>query len=215
MGSRSKFHGSQVQVLTAFDAESPSIAITGISNADPAVVTAAGHGLADGDVIYITGVVGMTEVNARAFIVDVANSSTFSLFGVNSTGFGVYSSAGHFDKGNFANFCELTNYSRTGGTSPEIDVTAICDDAKEYELGLPDFGTTQLTFNFAPGTAVQGALHDLYLSGNPTAVKIILPNSAGTLVQAGFVQQETETAGVGGVWTATCTLRNTGNRFDL
>lgn len=214
-GARFKFHGSQIQVLTAFDADSPSHAITGITKANPAVVTSAAHGLEDGDVVYITGVVGMTEVNAQAFIVNVLNANTFELFGIDSTGYGTYTSGGLFDVGAFSNFCELTNYNRTGGTSPEIEATSLCSTAREYELGLPDFGTTQLSFNFAPGTSIQGALHDLYISGGPTAIKIILPNSGGTMVQLGFVQQETETTAVGGLWQATATLRNTGNRYDV
>lgn len=212
-GLRYKFHGSQIQVLTAYDAESPSGVITGISKADPAVVTAT-NTLAEGDIVKITGVVGMTEVNSGVFVVQNPTGSNFELADIDSTGYGTYTSGGNFDIGSFSNLCELTNYNRQGGTSPEIPATTICSDAQEYEIGLPDFGTTQIDFNFAPTTAVQGALHTFYLSGDATAVKVILPKSGGNLVQLGFVQQESETAGVNGIWAASGTIRNTGNRFD-
>jgi len=212
-GLRFKFHGSQIQVITGFDAESPSGTITGISKANPAVVTAT-NTLAIGDVVKITGVVGMTEVNNGVFIVSAATGANFTLFDTDSSAYGTYTSGGHFDEAAFSNLCELTNYNRTGGTSPEIPATTVCSSAQEYELGLPDFGTTALDFNFAPGTTVQGALHDFYLSGDGTAVRVVLPNSGGSMVQLGFVQQESETAGVGGLWTATATIRNTGQRFD-
>jgi hypothetical protein len=35
------------------------------------------------------------------------------------------------------------------------------------------------------------------------------------MIQMGFIQQESETVGVGGLWAATVTIRNTGNRFDI
>lgn len=213
-GLRYKFHGSQIKVLTGYDAESPSTALTAITKANPAVVTAASHGLVDGDVVKITGVVGMTEVNNGVFAVEYVSGTQFKLVDTDSSGYGTYTSGGLIDEGTFSNLCELTNYNRQGGTSPEIAATTICSTAQEFEVGLPDFGTTQIDFNFAPLTSVQGALHAFYLSGDKMAVKVILPNSGGNMVQIGFVQQESETAGVGGIYTASATIRNTGNRYD-
>ena len=74
-----KFHGSQIQVLVGFTADSPVTAITAITNANPAVVTDTGHPLADGDVVEITGVVGMTEVNSGRYVVEVIDANSFSL----------------------------------------------------------------------------------------------------------------------------------------
>jgi hypothetical protein len=213
-GLRYKFHGSEIQLLTEYGADSPSLAITAVTKADPAVVTSAGHGLSNGDVVKISGVQGMVELNLGVFIVDNVTTDTFELFDVDSTGYGTYTSGGSIDVGSLSNFCELTNYNRQGGTSPEIPATTICSTAQEYEIGLPDFGTTQIDFNFAPKTAVQQALHDFYLSGEKMAVKVLLPSQGGNLVQIGFLQQESETAGVGGLWTASLTIRNTGNRYD-
>jgi Ubiquitin-activating enzyme E1 FCCH domain len=216
-GLRYKFHGAQIKVLVGYAAESPSVAITGITKANPAVVTYSGADvIAEGDVVKITNVGGMTEVNDQVFIVGTVNtgSNTFELADTDSTGYGTYTSGGQFDVGEFSTLCELTNYNRQGGTSPEISATSACSTAQEYEIGLPDFGTTQIDFNFAPRTTVQGALHAFYLSGDVTAVKVILPKSGGNLVQLGFVQQESETAGVGGIFTASATIRNTGNRYD-
>lgn len=213
-GLRYKFHGSQIKILTDFHAESPSKAITAITKASPAVITAAGHNLVSGDVIKIAGVVGMTEVNGGVYVVEYVSSTQVKLVDTDSTSWGTYTSGGLYDEGTFSNLCELTNYNRQGGTSPEIPATTICSTAQEFEIGLPDFGTTQIDFNFAPNTTVQGALHDFYLSGDKMAVKVVLPNSGGNLVQIGFVQQESETAGVGGIYTASATIRNTGNRYD-
>ena len=66
--------------------------ITGITQANPAVMTIASHGYTNGDRILVTGVTDMTEVNNREFTVANATSNTFELSGVNSTGFDAYNS---------------------------------------------------------------------------------------------------------------------------
>lgn len=73
--------------------------ITGITKANPAVVTLNAHGFVNGDRILITGVGGMTEVNNREFKVAGVTTNTFQLqdfFGtnVNSTGYTTYISGG-------------------------------------------------------------------------------------------------------------------------
>lgn len=213
-----KFAGSTIAVLTGFDAESPSRSITAITKADPAVVTSAGHGMSDGDVIKITGIVGMTELNDGVFVVNVLSANTFELVDVNSTAYTAYSSGGKFDKAAFSNFCELTGYNRQGGSSPEIDSTSLCSDAAEFEIGLPDFGTTQLDFKFAPQTTIQLAIAEFYTganAGTKTAVRIDLPKSGGRMVQLGFIQQTSESAANNGIWTGSMTIRNTGARADF
>lgn len=77
------------------------ITITGITKANPAVVTAAGHGYSNGDQVYITSVAGMTEVNnsTQYYIVANKTSTTFELTdqdgnNVDSSSFTTYSSGG-------------------------------------------------------------------------------------------------------------------------
>lgn len=69
--------------------------ITGITAADPAVVTAASHGFSDGWLVRIYNVVGMTEINGM--IVRVANhdANTFECYGLNGTNFTAYASGGN------------------------------------------------------------------------------------------------------------------------
>ncbi|MDP9149759.1 MAG: hypothetical protein M3O36_07465, partial [Myxococcota bacterium] len=70
--------------------------ITGITNANPGVVTtSAAHGLAAGATVYISGVIGMTQVNGNYYLVSAPASTTFalqSLAGVNidTTSYGAY-----------------------------------------------------------------------------------------------------------------------------
>lgn len=75
----------------------PAVTITGISNANPTVVLAPGHGFSNGETVNIKGVIGMTEINqsmAQAYTVASATANTFQLSGMDSTAFGVYTSGG-------------------------------------------------------------------------------------------------------------------------
>lgn len=73
--------------------------ITAITQALPAVVTSAAHGLINGDIVIITGVAGMTDVNNRQFVVTNKTTDTFELYDyagamVDSTSYTAYTSGG-------------------------------------------------------------------------------------------------------------------------
>ncbi len=77
--------------------------ITGITAANPAVVTSSSHGYSNGDFVIITGVVGMTQVNGKTFKVADKTTNTFELQDVdgtdiNSSSYTAYSSGGIANK---------------------------------------------------------------------------------------------------------------------
>ena len=77
--------------------------ISAATKADPAVVTATSHGFSNGDDVYISGVVGMTELNGRFFRVASVSTNTFALTdyagaNIDSTAFTTYGSAGTAQK---------------------------------------------------------------------------------------------------------------------
>lgn len=68
--------------------------ISGITKANPGVVTTeAAHGFSDGDLVLISDVLGMTEVNDLYFTVTVISPTTFSI-GTNTTAYTTYVSGG-------------------------------------------------------------------------------------------------------------------------
>lgn len=76
-----------------------SKSITGITAASPPVVTCASHGFEDGDIVQISGVSGMTQVNDRIFVVDDKAENTFELQSLDGTdivgaGYTAYTSGG-------------------------------------------------------------------------------------------------------------------------
>lgn len=67
--------------------------ITAITKANPGKVTAVGHGYSNGDTVYISGVVGMTQVNSLFFTVTVVDADNFTI-GVDTSSYTAYSSGG-------------------------------------------------------------------------------------------------------------------------
>lgn len=69
--------------------------ITGVTKANPAVVTFSGApGYETGHEIEISGVGGMTELNSKRFRVAKVTSTTYQLQGIDSTNFTTYTSGG-------------------------------------------------------------------------------------------------------------------------
>lgn len=72
------------------------IPISAITNSLPAVVTTSiDHDLQTGDQVSFFGIGGMTQLNDQLAFVTVIDATNFSLDGVDSTGYGVYTSGGY------------------------------------------------------------------------------------------------------------------------
>lgn len=90
---------NKVYEITAMALATSGSTITGVTQATPGVVTATAHGFSNGDLVKITGIVGMTELNGRIFTVTNKADNTFELEDDNGTdiatgGFAAYSSGG-------------------------------------------------------------------------------------------------------------------------
>ena len=73
--------------------------ITGITGADPCVVTSAGHGFVTGDEVYAQSITGMTELNGKFFTVGATEANTIALkdvdgVDIDSSAFTAYVSGG-------------------------------------------------------------------------------------------------------------------------
>ena len=89
--------------------------ITGVTSANPAVVTSASHGLSNGQVVRIDDVGGMTQVNDILFTTANVATNTFQLSGVDSSGYTSYSSGGTWSKAT-AGVAVTTTYFKDGDT---------------------------------------------------------------------------------------------------
>lgn len=73
-------------------------AISAITKASPANVTVTNHGLSTGDIVYIYGVEGMTDINSGntydSFTITYVDENNFTLDGTDSSTFDAYTSGG-------------------------------------------------------------------------------------------------------------------------
>lgn len=88
-----RFHSNGNPVLEA------ALVITAATQANPCVVTSAAHGYTIGDWVFISGVVGMTQLNGKYYIITATTTNTFTIANLNSvaidsTGYSAYVSGG-------------------------------------------------------------------------------------------------------------------------
>jgi Phage tail tube protein, TTP/Ubiquitin-activating enzyme E1 FCCH domain len=113
------------------------VTITAISKASPGVVSATGHGFANGEYVLLSNIQGMLQVNNRIFRVASTAAGTFALEGEDTTLFDTFSS-GQAQKVTFGTtFSTLLDCSVSGGEFPEIDTTTIHDTQSTSIPGLP------------------------------------------------------------------------------
>ena len=68
--------------------------ITGATQANPVEITITGHSYSTGDEVYINSVGGMTELNEKFYIITSTGANTFTLNGIDGTGYSAYTSGG-------------------------------------------------------------------------------------------------------------------------
>lgn len=188
--------GTRIGISTALSGT--SLTITAISKAANAVVTTTGATLVKGDVVNISGVTGMTEINGN-WLVKAATATSITLE-VDSTNFTTYGSGGTMKSYTFVNTCEATSFDGLDGEASEIDTTTLCSVAKEKRLGLQDFGSFSIDYNWVMSDLAQIELRKAQADGKERQIKVILAD--GSIVYfAGFVKSATMSGGVDAVYT--------------
>lgn len=143
---------SQNTTLKVSTAEAAADTISGLTAASPGVVTATAHGISNGAVITISGVVGMVEVNDRAFVADSVATNTINLKGVDTSGYTAWSSGGSVIAHTMTEIGQVRSFGGFDGSASEIDTTHLRSTAKEFMVGLQDFGNCQFTISHITDT---------------------------------------------------------------
>lgn len=149
--------------------------IQNITQGNPCQVsTTTNHGYSTGDLVYLSGIVGMTELNGRFATVTVVDPDTISLDGIDSNTFTAYDSAGTVERAysittpyleadlfrlkytQSADVMTIThpdyqqrNLSRTDHDAWSLDVIAFASGvaAPSAGLGVTQVGTPSLSSN--------------------------------------------------------------------
>jgi hypothetical protein len=154
-------------------------AITGATQANPCVISCAGHGYQAGDVVMITSVVGMTQLNDKLYTVANPGADSFELSGVDSSGYTAYTSGGTLTKGTFYTAKEATAMKDfTKGNTGPTDHWGAAGVAALMEAFTPPFKT-------ASG-AVTGACAERMGSGTNQVLSEAVSGAGWKLAGMGF-----------------------------
>jgi predicted secreted protein len=145
----------------AYDARY-EVAISGITQADPGVVTVSDlSDFADGDIVLINNIVGMTQLNGGYYKVANKAGSTFELTDladndVDTSGFSAYVSGGTIEliddaDPDYQNIGEINDLQPPSPTKETVDTTHMGSTGgyREFISGLKDGGEVTFNMNFS------------------------------------------------------------------
>ena len=115
-----------------------AITVTAITKANPGVATSAGHGKANGDILYFDIASGMVELNGQAVRIANITTDTFELESLDTTDYTTFTSGTATEVLTFSTLSNSQNISMPDATPEKIDITTLIDRSKQYTYGLPD-----------------------------------------------------------------------------
>jgi hypothetical protein len=143
--------GNIYKVNSGMTCVASTVNITATTQTNPVQITAAAHGCTTGDVVQITVIVGMTQINDRLFTVTVTDANNLTLNGVDGSAFTAYTSGGVLARGRFYVLKPSVDIaSVTSGTALATDhwgtigVAALFDEVQmQFTTTYPNNGTYQ------------------------------------------------------------------------
>lgn len=157
--------------------------ISGITNADPGVVSSTAHGYSNGDFIYLD-VQGMSEVSGRVFKVVSVATDSFRLSdvdgstGIDTTDFGTFSSGSAYKLTTGTTVDGIADFSFDGGDIKTVDTTTVNADMDTQIVVGATAMSCNLVMQWDPNSAAQQAMNAAYSSRANKAFKVVYPNGA-------------------------------------
>ena len=177
--------GSVVAIATAYGTAKP---VTAVSNASPAVATAAAHGLANGTIIEAKS--GWSRLNDRVMRVDGQTTGTFEYSGLDSTSAQFYpsgSGAGSVREITaWTQIAQILSFETSGGEQQFAPFSFLEND---FETQLPTITSAQsIKIGIADDPTLMGylAIKAAAETRSNRALRLTLPNG-GTLYYNGIV----------------------------
>ena len=137
-------------------------AITGATKANPVVITAPAHAYANGDLIYISGVAGMTQLNGNSYTVANKTTNSFELKNTDGRNYSSYSTGGTAWCTKLG--CQYYNFANAAGSTTTL-ASSTCVSER----------TTNAYSDAAPSTTPFG--YNYAASGNDCITAAIMPLS--------------------------------------
>lgn len=198
-------NGALISIASGYLA---ATAITALSNASPAVASAAAHGFAAGDFVEITS--GWSRLTNKVVKVGAVTAGTFELVNIDSTLTSIYPAGGGIGSvrkvTGYTQLSQILSSSSSGGEQQFLEYQFLESDAQKR---IPTFKTAAgLTFSVAddatqPGYLVAVTANDDRL---PRAVKASLPGGSVISYNAYVSVNKTPSLTVNEIMAVECTM---------
>lgn len=175
--------GSNIKLEIQSTVSAP-VTITGITLASPGVVTAAAHGLINGDVAVLNITSGMAQLNGQACRVANITTNTFELEGISTLLYSPFIAGTVVKVTAFLTFDKSQSVSAPNPAPKKIDVTCLIDVVEQTVFGLPApvDGTIGALFN--PGGTTEALIAAATLANTPLAIRITYSDQRKTIMNA-------------------------------
>ncbi|PZX32057.1 hypothetical protein C7416_102217 [Cupriavidus phytorum] len=188
--------------------------ITAIALGFPTILTSTAHGFVNGDVVTLAGLTGTNagDLNGQTVVVKNVTTNTFA-FDINTTGRTI-TAAGTATPATWTKIENLVSFKGFDGQASELDKTDLDSTAKEYALGLQDWGSFTFDVNRDMNDAGQQAIDASKRAGTVKTYKLTLPNNKTKTFDA-YAKNSPLEGGVDQLLKSTgVTLRITGDVTD-
>ncbi|SFM63597.1 phage tail protein [Rugamonas rubra] len=170
-------NGATLKLATVYGSAIP---ITAASNANPAVLTAAAHGLANGDLVEATS--GWSRINNRIFRVSLSAAGTFALEGLDSSNTVTYTPGGGVGSvRKITTLTQITQILETTSSGGEMGFTEVSLLENDFSTQLPTQASAQsIAISIADDPTLAGfiAVKAAAETRTPRALVVTLPNSS-------------------------------------
>ena len=181
--------------------------ISGITLADPGVVSSTAHGYSNGDIVLIKAQ-GMTQVNNRLFKVVSVATDSFRLAdidgtsGIDTTNFGTFSSGTAEKLTLGTTISGVQDFSFSGGEIKTTDTTTVNDLVDTMAVTGAAASSADMTMQWDPADAAQQAMRTAFDALDDKGFKVLWPDGAYVLFYGTVGYTMAPGGGKGGVTTS-------------
>lgn len=163
----------KIEVAATYATAKPATAITAGS---APVITATTHGVAKGEVFYVTAETGMPEIDGQVLRADTVTTDTITVAGIDTTNFIPFSAGTLTKVATWVTLDNATSYDQAGGEADKLDETTLIDTIKQEVSGLMAAQTVTIAINQRDtATAAQQILEAAAWAQQYVVVRITTP----------------------------------------
>lgn len=166
----------RVQVQSTLGADKTVSGIAVDTSGDGTVTTSGSHGYTTGDFVVFSVSEGMVQLDGQAARISAASGSTFTIEGLDMTGFDTWVSGTVNKVTAFQTYQAAQNVTMPNPAPTKLDKTTLLDKVKQYVYALPDAPDGQVTGLFNPTGTAEGLVRAATNNNDTMVMKIVFAN---------------------------------------